>query len=247
VVLGASNLSLGLQTVLSVSRRAWGADIEVLAAAGYGRSYGAPSRVAFRRLPGILESGLWSELERLPAVKTRAVIADVGNDILYGFGAPQIIAWVEEAARRLLRVTRDIVVTGLPVERLSGLSPATFLFFRSVFFPTSRVLRGDVLDRARQVNDGLSRLASQAAMRLLSPRPEWYGADPIHFRPNSWGRAWTEILTGDAGSPPEGSFSPVEWSLLHTLPPERRWLFGRERVAPQRGRPLRRGGRLWLY
>jgi len=38
-------------------------------------------------------------------------VTDVGNDILYGFSAAQTLEWVEEAVRRLSRVTRDVVVT----------------------------------------------------------------------------------------------------------------------------------------
>ena len=58
VALGASNLTRGFRTVVSAARAAWGPEVQVLAALGHGRSYGAPSRVPFRTLPGILESGL---------------------------------------------------------------------------------------------------------------------------------------------------------------------------------------------
>ena len=63
VALGASNLTRGFQTIVSTARSMWGPDVEVLAALGHGRSYGAPSRIVFRTLPSILKSGLWDELE----------------------------------------------------------------------------------------------------------------------------------------------------------------------------------------
>lgn len=56
--------------------------MEVLAALGHGRSYGAQSRIIFRTLAGILESGLWTELERRPPLTTRSLVTDVGDDIL---------------------------------------------------------------------------------------------------------------------------------------------------------------------
>src|SRR3974377_1647031 len=99
--LGAGNLTRGFWSVVSVSRAAWGPEIQVLAALGRGRSYGAPSRLVVRRLPGILDSGLWRTLETLPKLPTRAVVTDVGNDIVYGFSAEQTLAWVEEALDRL--------------------------------------------------------------------------------------------------------------------------------------------------
>ena len=89
VALGASNLTRGLQTVVSTARTAWGPDVQVVAALGHGRSYGATSAFLVRRLPGILRSGLWAELESAPAVPTKALVTDVGNDILYGFGVEQ--------------------------------------------------------------------------------------------------------------------------------------------------------------
>jgi hypothetical protein len=44
-----------------------------------------------------------------PPIPTRALVTDVGNDILYGFSAEQTPTWVEEAVSRLQRVTRDII------------------------------------------------------------------------------------------------------------------------------------------
>lgn len=123
VALGASNLTLGIQTAISTARGAFGPSVEVLAANGYGRSYGAMSSIAGRALPGILQSGLWTELDRLDRVPTRAIIMDVGNDILYGFPPAQILSWVEEAADRLLAHTSDVTLTDLPLESVKRLSP----------------------------------------------------------------------------------------------------------------------------
>ena len=66
VALGASNLTRGFRTVVAAAREAWGPDVEVLAALGHGRSYGGESRFLGRVRPGILQSGLWSELARRP-------------------------------------------------------------------------------------------------------------------------------------------------------------------------------------
>ena len=82
VALGASNLTRGLQTMVSSARASWGSEIEVVAALGHGRSYGATSQFLIRTLPGILECGLWRELESRPQVPTRALLTDIGNDIL---------------------------------------------------------------------------------------------------------------------------------------------------------------------
>jgi hypothetical protein len=113
--------------------------VEVLAALGHGRSYGARSQVVFRTLPGILDSGLWHELAARPHLATRALVTDVGNDILYGFSPEQTLAWVAEALRRLSHVTNDIVVTDLPLVSIRRLSRLKFLAFRSILVPSCRL------------------------------------------------------------------------------------------------------------
>jgi hypothetical protein len=247
VALGASNLSLGLQSAIATARGAFGPSVEVLAATGYGRSYGAPSSIAGRTLPGILQSGLWPALDSLDRVPTRALILDVGNDIPYGFAPSQILGWVEEAVTRLLVHTRDVTVAGLPAESVKRLSNARFLFFRTLFFPPCRVSRAEAFASVDEVNRGLARLAEERSLRLVHLRPEWYHFDPIHFRPSVWPRAWSEILLGGESAQGAAPFSPLEWARLHTLAPERRWLFGLEQATPQNGRRLSRGGRLWLF
>src|SRR6476661_7900132 len=115
VALGASNLTRGFHAVVSAARNAWGPDLEILAALGHGRSYGVQSRVLARSLPGILESGLWRDLESRSPRATTGLVTDVGNDIFYGFSAEQVLAWVAEAIARLRRFTADITVTDLPL------------------------------------------------------------------------------------------------------------------------------------
>jgi hypothetical protein len=246
VALGASNLTRGFQTVVSAARAAWGPKVEILAALGHGRSYGAHSQVAFRRLPGILESGLWSELEARPPVTTRGLVTDVGNDIAYGYSVEQTLGWVEEALRRLSRVTRHIVVTDMPLASLRRLSKLKFLAFRSVIVPSCRLSLPTVVERAERVNEGLEKLAAASGCRLLRLDPSWYGFDPIHVRPSRWREAWHRILGVPTALTANGR-SRVEAARLYLLPPERRWLFGVEQLTTQSGVALRSGGRVWLY
>jgi hypothetical protein len=245
VALGASNLTRGFRAVVSAARAAWGPEVQVLAALGHGRSYGAQSRVIVRTLPGILESGLWRRLESLPELPTRALVADVGNDILYGASAEQILAWVEEALRRLQRVTRDIILTDLPLVSIRRLSQARFLFFRSILFPSCRLSLDQVLEIAECVNAGLVDLSTARGVRLFRLNPAWYGLDPIHVRPSLSRSVWREIL--DARSAASKSSSLREGLKIFLMPPERRWILGVEQFTPQTGVALPSGGRVWLY
>jgi hypothetical protein len=245
IALGASNLTCGFRTVVTAARTAWGPEIQVLAALGHGRSYGAPSRVIGRTLPGILESGLWRNLDSLPALPARALVADVGNDILYGVPAGRILSWVEETLHRLQRATRDIILTDLPLFGIRRLSHARFLVIRSIMFPFCRLPFDRVLEMAEHVNAGLVELATTCGARLFRLNPAWYGLDPIHFRPSVLRSAWEEIL--DARSSDCRRCTLREKLRLGLMPPERRWILGVEQFTPQTGAALPSGGRVWLY
>jgi hypothetical protein len=250
VALGASNLTRGLQTVVSTARSTWGPEVEVLGALGHGRSYGVPSRLAIRTLPGILESGLWHTLSSLPAARTRGLVTDVGNDILYGYAAHTILEWVEEAVDRLQRVTPDVVVTDLPLTSIRRLSTPAFLTFRSIFAPHCRASFAEVVDAAERVNDGLASLATARGLHFLRMRREWYGLDPIHIRPALWQPAWQHILGYGMGAEMSDRSRGGVWPeglSLYFMPPERQWLFGVERNARQSGRVLPRGARVWFF
>jgi len=246
VALGASNLTRGFRTVVSAARVAWGPDVQVLAALGHGRSYGAPSRVSIRTLPGILESGLWPTLESLPQVPTRALVTDVGNDIMYGFPAGQVLAWVEEVLCRLLRVTNDIILTDLPLAGIQRLSRRKYLVFRSLLFPRCHLSLAQVLQAVEGINAGLAELSAARGVRLFRLKPAWYGIDPIHIRPSLWRAAWQEILGIGSGAG-RGDSSLLEGLRLYFMAPERRWILGIEQFTPQPGLALPSGGRVWLY
>jgi|RhiMetdeSRZDD1v2_1073273.scaffolds.fasta_scaffold14085_6 hypothetical protein len=246
VALGASNLTRGFQTVIATARAAWGPDVEMVAALGHGRSYGAHSTVVIRTLPGILQSGLWRKLESLPAVPTRGVVTDIGNDIIYGFSAEQTLAWVEEALNRLQSITRDIVLTDLPLTTIRRLSRAKFLALRSILAPACRLSLDQVVDRAERVNAGLAELAVARGIRFVPVSPDWYGFDAIHIRAAAWRPAWQEIL-GSRTTLDGYRGSRIEALRLLLMPPERQWVLGRERFSQQSGKALASGSRVWLY
>jgi len=250
VVLGASNLTRGLRAVVGVARERWGPEVEVFAALGLGRSYGASSRILIRTLPGILQSGLWDELHRRPSAPTRAVISDIGNDILYGSTPEQIAAWVEKCVVRLRRHGAEIVLTDLPLASIRRLSPAKFIAFRTFLWPQCRLSNRETLARAEAVVVALRAIATTHGLRFFELRPERYGFDPVHFRPSVWVRAWREILCGEHADPASPRVPLPDWRetlRLYTWPPDRRWLAGLEQRRPQAGIWLPGGARLWLY
>lgn len=236
MLLGASNVVRGLHVLLGVARAAWGRELEVLTAIGLGRSYGTRSMVLGRVLPSVLESGLWAELERRPRLPTRAIVTDVGNDILYTAPVADIARWVAECVARLRGHGAEVVVTGLPIARAERLGPAGYAALKMIIFPRYRWLpRREALARAREVNEALRALAEEAHAQFFEPRDEWYGLDPIHLRLGTWRKAWGCILAGRAeGLEGRGpSLGPLTAARLAAAPPALQWLFGRERRRAQ--------------
>jgi hypothetical protein len=246
VALGASNLTRGFPTIVAQARAAWGPEIQILAALGRGRSYGASSWMLFRTLPGILESGVWRTLDSLPPVPTRALIADAGNDLLRGYSVEQMLAWVEEALVRLQRVTRDIIITDLPLTSIQRLSRAKYLILRSILFPPSRLSLAQIQEMVKRTNEGIETLSNAYGAKMFNLNPNWYGVDPIHIRHSFRQRAWQQILGVPAMTIPVKS-SLKERLGLSLMPPERRKIFGIEQLTPQSGAMLPIGGRVWLY
>jgi hypothetical protein len=250
VALGASNLTRGFATVVNTARRAWGEPIDILAALGHGRSYGMCSRVLFRALPGILECGLWRELEAVRRAHIRALVTDIGNDILYGATPGAILSWVRECVARLQAHGAEITITDLPLHRIRSLTRPGYLFLRSILFPSCRLDLAEALARCEAVDVGVEEIARAANLRLVRLRPEWYGVDPIHVRPRFWAAAWREILLGDAAASTElrsPAPQPISGLRLYLAAPQRRWLFGVEQECVQPAIRTGTGTRVWLH
>ena len=249
VLLGASNLTVGFPWVIKLAQGLWGDSIEILAALGYGRSYGMQSRVLGRVLPGILQSGLWEQLEKSGSKSTSAIVTDIGNDILYQVPVPQILDWVTECVRRLQHLGAKVVLTDLPLANLANLPEWRFTLCRSILVPSCRLSLAEVARRARAVSKGLAHLAAETDAVLVIPRPEWYGFDPIHIRPGQWKNAWQSILEPvnenvTLSSIPKAKVS--EWVRFQLSLPEKQWLLKWEMRKPQPA--LRMGrSRVWLY
>jgi hypothetical protein len=251
VLLGASNLTRGISTVIETAENIWGRPLEILGALGHGRSYGIESNVLGRRLPGIIQCGLWNALAQSDAKPTAALITDIGNDILFEVPVPQIISWVQTSIERLQTVDANICVTLPPLDSARSLSVKKFLFFRKIFFPRCRLELDEVVERAHQLNDGIASLSQSHRVRVAAQRGEWYGIDPIHIRLRQWRNAWFEILkhwSDDRSayySPARGSLA--RWTYLRTRAPESRSIFGRNMRKNQPSALFRRGTRVSFF
>ena len=182
VLLGASNLTLSLRTVIELMQHRFGGPSEVLVAAGHGRSYGQYSRVLIRGLPGISSSGLWSHLDSGRTLPTYALLTDIGNDIAFGYAPGQILEWVSRCIHLLQRQAARIVMTNVPVASIASLSETHYRLIRAIFFPFSRLSRQQAINRTRLLHSGLRDIASEYNLQLVEQEPIWFGPDAIHIR-----------------------------------------------------------------
>lgn len=236
VLLGASNLTRGISTIVELSRSLLPGPLEIFAALGHGRSYGQHSRVLGWRLTGIADCGLWSALAAREPLPTAALITDVGNDLLYQSPVPVILSWVEDCLQRLADAGARIVLTMPPVCNLNSLPEWRFLLFRTMFFPGHRMPLSEIVRGAVALEAGLAELGARHGATLVRQRAEWYGLDPVHIHWRHWPTAWREILSPWSQSALESACvtpSALRWIYLRSLAPERRWLWGIKQSCPQ--------------
>jgi len=195
VLLGASNVVLSISIAIESARLVWGQPLEILAAMGHGRSFGTRSWVLGRSLEGITTCGLWEELARRPSLPTVGVVTDIGNDLLYEVQVEQIAQWVERCLVQLFASAESVVVTQLPMENVNRLRPLTYLLMRTVLFPRCRLDLRTMIERARQLNEGVSSLAQRYGAHVVEPCPSWYGFDPIHIKMRHRSEAWKFFFT----------------------------------------------------
>ncbi len=180
MLLGASNLTRAFPLVVSRLRARLGTPLDVLAAIGKGRSYGRTSRFLVRYLPGILECGLWRALEERPRLETRALLADLGNDLVYGTEVDEIASWVERILDRLLEMDARCALVRLPLENVERISELHFRLARTVFYPGRSASLEDLRARAKELDARTVEIARTRDVALVTQRADWYGLDPIH-------------------------------------------------------------------
>ncbi len=249
VVLGASNVTTGIATVVETARRIFGRPLDVLAAAGLGRAYGVPSQVLLRTLPSILSCGLWNALETRPPAQTFALVTDIGNDVIYGASPAHAANSVDACLARLATCANRIVVTRLPLEGIGRLSRWRFRLFRTLFFPGSRLDWKVAAGSAKELDGHVTALAEKYGARLVEPDARWFGLDPIHIRRRCWPEAWMRILgpwASDASIPPVNASRRMSF-LLRTRRPQQQGLAGFELRTRQPAARLSDGTTVSFY
>ena len=251
ILLGASNLTISLRLTIGEMQRHCGGPSEVLAAVGNGRSYGQSSRFLLRELPGIINSGLWVRLAESEIRPIYAVLTDIGNDILYGHSPAQILQWVAECINRLEACSAQIVLSNLPIRTIESLPEWRYRLFRQIFYSSCQLSKAEVLERAREVYQGLIDLATNRQCVLCEQNPDWMGADGIHYAYSKRNQPYQYFCAqfGEITPSLEKTASCLSYSHSWNKSPQFacQKMLGRERICYQPSGRLSDGTTVSLY
>jgi hypothetical protein len=243
-------LTLAFPRVIARLRDILPVPLDVFAAIGHGRSYGRPSRVLFRELPGIVACGLWRALESGPERDTRAFLTDFGNDLVYGTEVDEIAEWIALILRRLAARGARTTLVRLPLDSIGRLSPLRFSIARGIFYPRHKIDLATIRVRASALDARIGELAAEHGATVVLPRADWYGLDPIHILRTKRDEAWSALLAPLAErESPAGSTTlrAAERREIARMRPERRRWMGREETRSQPCATLVDGTILSLY
>lgn len=196
VLLGASNLSRAFPTVVNLLRDGLDGQLNLCLAMGHGRSYARWSQIMGRSLPGIMQCGLWPELEThgVRDLNPLAMVCDLGNDLVYGVKADRLLEWLERILSRLSQIKSDTIMVSLPMAGLEQLTPTRFNLIRHLFFPGHGSEWSALKDEIFRLDAGMRELCRHYAAHWVECPKHWYGWDPIHIRGNCQSVAWQTIF-----------------------------------------------------
>lgn len=227
MIIGASNVTRGLPSLIYLCQKHFNRPIEFLIAAGHGRSLGLSTQVLVRKLPSILECGLWEKLSSENNIPTYALVTDLGNDLAYNIAVPQILEWFNELLQRLHLAGSKIVFATPPLSEIQKLKRLQFNIIRSILFPTSKLKFENVIQFAQDLDAGAKKNLNFFSGAFVIPKSEWYGLDPIHILRWKLPIAWQEYVqlwpSSEVDNEPS-CFQPEHVSGWK-LEPEKRWLF----------------------
>lgn len=193
--LGASNLARGY-TALShfLARGLAPHPVECLAAMGPGRGYVASGGLWNITYPPIAQCGLLEAVRERAASgrNVAAFVTDIGNDIMYGVPADEIIGCLDKIFQTFDAVAGQVLVTPIPLDLEKDIGPGTFRRLRALYFPRSQVTLAQATRAVNEIN-AFIRTCRLARVHPLEGMEAFRGFDKIHYAVLRNAPAWTRV------------------------------------------------------
>lgn len=236
ILLGASNVSINFPLIVNLLRSGFDGPLDVCGVEGHGRSYGIWSNIGPRALPSIKNSAVWDQLQANPShPKRKALITDIGNDLMYEIAPKRIARWVGECIERLQAANSEVLMTMLPMGSVEKLSASRYYVFRTAMFPRNKFSFTDINQLVSELNAEVTNLAAQYGVTPLIADGDWYGIDPIHIRRGRRLAAWSNYFShwSDWNAPQARPPKVLSTYRSARLKPQHRRWFGKDQTFEQ--------------
>jgi hypothetical protein len=201
VLLGASNLSRGCFAFAKHMRTCLHPrSVEVLIASGPGRAYYASGGLLNASYPPIHTSDIFevAHSKSESGYQVIALVTDIGNDIMYGVPAEQVIETIQQVFENLQSMNAEIFHTTLPIAfEKKKVHPVWFYILRSVLLPFSKVSYDEATMGITKVNRFLKEYRYG---HLISDMNRYLGFDEIHYGWLCAHSAWSHVAKAMLGT-----------------------------------------------
>jgi len=224
VFLGASNLArsyYGLKRC--IARCLFPRPVSFVHALGPGRGYVRQGGILNATYSPILNCGILKEVgdRSVSNQQVVALITDIGNDIMYGAPAEEIIGGLRSLFGTLQEMGAISLVTSIPVDLKNDVDEFYFRALRRIFFPNSPVEYHQASEAVRAINKFIFE-SSNDKLKVIGGLEQYCGIDKIHYSLLKGGSAWSHIagkLTDSLGvdTSPEINYSELVISLASNL------------------------------
>ena len=195
VFLGASNLGRGFTALSNCLVKALSPHpVEIINAFGPGRGYCAKGGFLFVKYPPV-----WGEDIRLfirekarDCSRILVLVTDIGNDIMYGVPAEDVIRCLENIFREFKNLNAHLLVSAIHVDLEKDLNETYFRILRTFFYPRSHVKFATAAASVKQINRFLEN-SRNGHIHLLKGMKEYAGADKIHYSLSKSHKGWSRV------------------------------------------------------
>jgi hypothetical protein len=194
-----------------------------------------------------------SEADHTPR-KIRALITDIGNDVIYGSMPEKIISQIMMMIERIESLpcleNREILVTRLPWPSVRKVAKYKYESMVRLLFPRTQLTWEMMLERVEEMDHRLQSHFPRSGVTLVEQSADWYGFDPIHILRRKRARVWSEILGhwSDFQISPRQCRSPLlNWVQYGWAMPDVWWWGETLKRTPQPARRSKSGHPVYFY